>query len=107
MAIKKFYSTKAKAGWRSNGKKFWSYGYDIYLESGKRKRESGFATKDLATSAAARIKLGEKNKKYELTDARKFPLVKCSLKSNCSMLFGISSGSPHETATLARRERFF
>jgi integrase len=93
MAIKKFYSTKAKAGWRENlnykpcgkgvdpekqadgEKKFWSYGFDIYLESGKRKRESGFATKDLASSAAARIKLGEKNKKYELTDVRSFPTV--------------------------------
>lgn len=75
MAIKKFYSTKAKAGWRFDGKKFWSYGFDIYLESGKRKRESGFATKDLATSAAARIKLGEKNRKYELVDYQKFPTV--------------------------------
>ena len=75
MAIKKFYSTKAKAGWKFDAarKKFWSYGFDIYLESGKRKRESGFATKDLAQSASARIKLGEKNKRYELTDARKFP----------------------------------
>lgn len=75
MAIKKFYSTKAKAGWKFDGKRFWTYGFDIYLESGKRKRESGFATKDLATGAAARIKLGEKNKKYELTDARAFPTV--------------------------------
>jgi len=75
MAVKKFYSTKAKAGWKFDGKRFWSYGFDIYLESGKRKRESGFATKDLATAAASRIKLGEKNKKYELTDARKFPTV--------------------------------
>ncbi|MDQ3750442.1 MAG: site-specific integrase [Acidobacteriota bacterium] len=75
MAIKKFYSTKSKAGWRfdASRKKFWSYGFDIYLESGKRKRESGFATKDLATAAAARIKLGEKNKKFELVDSRKFP----------------------------------
>jgi integrase len=75
MAVKKFYSTKAKAGWKFDAKKekFWSYGYDIYLESGRRKRESGFGTKDLATSAAARIKLGEKNKLYELTDYRKFP----------------------------------
>ena len=75
MAVRKFYSTKAKAGWKFDGKKYWSYGFDIYLESGKRKRESGFPTKDLASAAAARIKLGEKNKKYELTDARKFPLV--------------------------------
>ncbi len=75
MAIRKFYSTKAKAGWRFDGKKFWSYGFDIYLESGKRRRESGFATKDLATSAAARIRLGEKNRKYELVDYRAFPTV--------------------------------
>ena len=62
MAIRKFYSTKAKAGWRFDAakKKFWSYGFDIYLASGKRKRESGFATKDLARDAAARIRLGEK-----------------------------------------------
>lgn len=75
MAVRKFYSTKAKAGWRFDAakKQFWSYGYDIYLESGKRQRESGFATKELATGAAARIKLGEKNRKYELTDARSFP----------------------------------
>ena len=73
MAVKKFYSTKAKAGWKFDGKKFWSYGYDIYLESGKRKRESGFGTKDLASAAAARIKLGEKNKKFELVDLSKFP----------------------------------
>ncbi len=75
MAIKKFYSNKAKAGWRFDAKqnKFWSYGFDIYLETGKRKRESGFATKDLASAAAARIKLSEKNKKYDLVDYRIFP----------------------------------
>ena len=50
MAVKKFYSTKAKAGWRFDAKqnKFWSYGFDIRLETGKRKCESGFATKQLA-----------------------------------------------------------
>ena len=75
MTIKKFYSTKAKAGWRCDSRqnKFWSYGFGIYLESGKRKRESGFATKDLAANAAARIKSGEKNRKFELTGERKFP----------------------------------
>ncbi len=75
MAIKKFYSNKSKAGWRFDQKqnKFWSYGFDIYLSSGKRKRESGFATKQLAESAAARIKLGEKNKKYDLIDTEIFP----------------------------------
>jgi hypothetical protein len=62
MAINKFYSNKVKAGWRFDAKqnKFWSYGYDIYLESGKRKREPGFATKDVAESAEFRKKLTQK-----------------------------------------------
>ena len=62
MAIRKFYSTKAKAGWRwdANKKKFWSYGFDIYLKDGRRKRESGFATKQLAENAVARMKISEK-----------------------------------------------
>ncbi|MBA3632630.1 MAG: tyrosine-type recombinase/integrase [Acidobacteria bacterium] len=80
MAIKKFYSAKSKAGWRwdSSTEKFWSWGFDIWLESGRRKRESGFGTRQLAENAAARIRLAEKNSRYELTDARKFPTV-CEL----------------------------
>lgn len=75
MAIKKFYSNKNKAGWKFDKRKknFYSWGFDIYLANGKRKRESGFGTKQLAESAVARIKLGEKNKKYELVDYTKFP----------------------------------
>lgn len=99
MAIKKFYSSKAKAGWKFDAtrKKFWSYGFDIYLSDGKRKRESGFATKDLAQAAAARIKLGEKNKKYELTDARKFP--------TCAALFQkrIENATEYDERTRSKR----
>ncbi len=80
--IRKFYSTKAKAGWRFDIKqnRFWSYGFDIYLQSGKRKRESGFASKQLAESAVARIKLGEKENTYNL-QTRSFPLVSEVLES--------------------------
>lgn len=76
MAIKKFYSNKSKAGWKFDARqnKFWSYGFDIYLQSGKRKRESGFATKDLAEKAVARIKLSEIENKYDL-QTREFPFV--------------------------------
>jgi integrase len=73
MAIKKIYSNKAKPGWKFDGKRYWSYGFDIYLQSGRRKRESGFATRDLANAAVARIKLSEKNRKYELVDYSVFP----------------------------------
>ena len=74
MAVKKYFSNKNK-GWKFDAKekKYWSYGFDIYLASGKRKCETGFPTKQIAENAVARIKLGEKNKKYELIDYRKFP----------------------------------
>lgn len=99
MAIKKFYSTKSKAGWRweSSTEKFWSWGFDIRLENGKRKRESGFGTRQLAESAAARIKLAEKNSRYELTDSRKFPTVRELFQKR------IETISEHAEKTRARR----
>ena len=65
MAVKKFYSTKAKAGWKFDAKenKFWSYGFDIDLENGKRQRESGFGSKQLAENAVSRIKINQKEGK--------------------------------------------
>ena len=76
MAIKKFYSNKAKAGWRwdDKAKKFSSWGYDVRFEDGSRKRENGFASKQLAENAVARIRISEKEGKYDLT-RREFPLV--------------------------------
>lgn len=77
MAIKKFYSNKAKPGWKLDKAKdrYWSWGYDIRLESGRRKRESGFGTKDLAEAAVARIRISEKEGKYDL-QMREFPSVR-------------------------------
>lgn len=76
MAIKRFYSNKAKPGWRwdEKAKKFSSWGYDIRFEDGSRKRENGFASKQLAENAVARIRISEKEGKYDLT-RREFPLV--------------------------------
>lgn len=76
MAIRKIFSTKSKAGWRwdERAKKFWSWGFDIRLENGKRKRESGFASKQLAENAVSRIRISEKEGKYKLT-RREFPFV--------------------------------
>ena len=76
MAIKKFYSNKAKPGWRWNEKtkKFSSWGYDVRFEDGSRKRENGFASKQLAENAVSRIRISEKEGKYDLT-RREFPLV--------------------------------
>ena len=76
MAIKKFYSTKEKAGWRwdAGKQKFWSWGFDIRLQNGSRCRESSFASKQLAEQAVARIRISEKEGKYDL-QTRKFPLL--------------------------------
>jgi len=100
MAVKKIFSNKAKAGWKFDAKrnKFWSYGYDIYLESGKRKRESGFGTKELAQGAAARIKLSEKNRKFDLVDYRKFP--------TCAELFQKRIENTSERESSCARKEF-
>jgi integrase len=76
MAIKKFYSTKEKAGWRwdASKQKFWSWGFDIRLGNGSRRRESGFASRQIAEQSVARIRISEKEGKYDL-QTRKFPLV--------------------------------
>ncbi|MDQ3180757.1 MAG: site-specific integrase [Acidobacteriota bacterium] len=89
MAVRKFYSTKAKAGWRFDAKqnKFWSYGFDIYLESGKRKRESGFGSKQLAENAVSRIKISEKENTYNL-QIRKCPLLSDVLEKHVLRIEG-------------------
>lgn len=76
MAIRKFYSNKAKPGWRwdEKEKKFSSWGYDIRFEDGTRKRENGFASRQLAENAVARIRISEKEGKYDLA-RREFPLI--------------------------------
>lgn len=96
MATKKFYSNKKKAGWRENPgwvspdklkkgenqkefqKKYYSWGYDIDLEPVEfdgdskpkrhRKREAGFPSEKMADAAVARLRLAEKNDRYELSD---------------------------------------
>lgn len=100
MAVKKFYSNKAKAGWKENPtyvplkkgvkqkefeKKYFSWGYDIDLEPVKwdefgkpirnRDRVSGFDTRKAAEAATGRIRLGEKNKKYDLEKEKPAPLL--------------------------------
>ena len=59
MAVKKVFSNKAKSGWKydEKTKQFWSWGFDIWLENGKRRRESGFGSKQLAENAVSRIRI--------------------------------------------------
>ncbi|MBS1797812.1 MAG: site-specific integrase [Acidobacteria bacterium] len=102
MAVKKFYSNKQKAGWKENPgsvppekikpgekqkdaeKKYYSWGYDIDLEPDSydqnnepirnRRRESGFANRKDAETAAARLKFSEKAEKYNFKK-QSFPTI--------------------------------
>ena len=60
-------------------------GFDIYLENGSRKRESGFGSKQLAANAVARIKISEKEGKYDLR-VRSFPLVSEVLEKSATRI---------------------
>ncbi|MCD9188615.1 MAG: tyrosine-type recombinase/integrase [Pyrinomonadaceae bacterium] len=104
MAVKKFYSNKAKPGWLENPnykpkykpkkgenadeflKKYYSWGFDIDLEPvewdefGKpkrnRRRESGFKDYKTANAAVGRIRLAEKNSRYDLNENKLiYPLL--------------------------------
>lgn len=94
MAIKKFYSNKAKPGWRENPqfvprekipagekqkdvqKRYYSWGYRIDLEPVEyeadgtpirnRQQETGFASRKAAENAASLLKLAEKDEKYSI-----------------------------------------
>lgn len=72
MSVKKFYSNKAKPGWRwdERKKQYASWGYEFWEKDASKKygrrrvTEHGFATRELADRALARIKIDEKRRKH-------------------------------------------
>lgn len=94
MSVKKVYSTstKKKPGWKFNAKteRYWSYGFDIRLSDGTRRRESGFASQTDAELAVASIRLAEKEKKYDLprssSAANKTPTLDALIKKKIDPL---------------------
>ena len=64
--IRKFYSNRNRPGWKHDEKKkkYFSWGFDIRLGDGRRKREPGFLNKADAESAVSRIRLLEKEMRY-------------------------------------------
>jgi hypothetical protein len=65
--IKKFYSNKSRIGWKydQQKRKHFSWGFDIRLADGRRKREPGFLNKADAESAVSRVRLWEKEMRYK------------------------------------------
>jgi integrase len=88
--IRKFYSNKPRTGWRVNPdhvparkgkkqqdgeKKYYSWGFDLRLRDGQRRRESGFASEDQAARAAARVRLAEKDARFDLVLWTHYPTI--------------------------------
>jgi integrase len=64
--IKKFYSNRHRPGWKYDArrKQYYSWGFDIRLKDGRRKREPGFLSQSEVEAALARISLAEKDMRY-------------------------------------------
>jgi integrase len=82
MAIKKFYSRREKKHWMYDAKRgqFWSWGYDIWLadggrKRGRRKRESGFMTEADAVAAVGQIRKDEKDRAHGFIPESDIPTV--------------------------------
>src|SRR5687768_17486606 len=64
--IRKFYSNRNRPGWKYDArlKKYYSWGFDMWLADGRRKRDTGFRSRVEVETAVARIRLLEKEIKY-------------------------------------------
>jgi integrase len=77
MGIKKVYSDEPRAGWKFDAKrgKYFTYKIDVYFGA-RRIREKGFQTKSEAESVIAKLKLLEKEKKFDLPHDNKGATLK-------------------------------
>jgi integrase len=73
--IKKVYSNRHRAGSKfdTKRKQYFSWGYDIRLADGHRRRESGFLSQAEVESVLARIRLAEKDLRYGFLTPRNIP----------------------------------
>jgi integrase len=75
--IKKFYSNRHRPGWKydSKRKQYYSWGFDIRLSDGRRKREPGFLSEAEVQAVLARIRLAEKDLRYGFIAQREAPTL--------------------------------
>lgn len=75
--IKKFYSNRNRPGWRYDTrlKKYYSWGFDMWLANGHRKRETGFLNRADVESAVSRVRQLEKEMKYGFVVPAQMPTV--------------------------------
>src|ERR1051326_4111291 len=75
--IKKFFSNRHRVGWKFDGKRkqYFSWGFDIRLTDGRRKREAGFLSEAEVQALLARIRLAEKDLRYGFIAQHEAPTV--------------------------------
>jgi hypothetical protein len=75
--IKKFYSNRHRTGWKYDArrKQYFSWGFDIRLTDGRRKREPGFLTQAEVEAALGRIRLAERDVRYGFLAPLEIPTV--------------------------------
>jgi integrase len=76
--IKKFYSNRHRTGWKfdSKRKQYYSWGFDIRLADGRRKRENGFLNEAEVQAVLARIRLAEKDLRYGFIEPKETPTLR-------------------------------
>lgn len=76
--IKKFYSNRHRPGWKwdSKRKQYFSWGFDIRLSDGRRRREPGFLSYAEVEAVLARIQLAEKDLRYGFITTKDFPTLR-------------------------------
>jgi len=76
--IKKFYSNRHRPGWKYDRqrKQYYSWGFDIRLSEGRRKREAGFLNEAEVQAVLARIKLAEKDLRYGFIAPKDVPTLR-------------------------------
>jgi integrase len=98
MAIRKFYSKREKKHWKYDAKlkMHWSWGFDIWLDDGRRRREAGFMTESDAVVAVGRIRSDEKERKYGFTPEAEKPRLGELVRKR---LADTREGKPKSSAT--------
>lgn len=86
--IKRFYSNRHRTGWKFDGKRkqYYSWGFDIRLSDGRRKREAGFLSEAEVQAVLARIRLAEKDLRYGFISPQEAPTVRELAEKHVSKL---------------------
>ena len=76
--IKKFYSNRHRPGWKHDAKRkqYVSWGFDIRLTDGRRKREAGFLNQAEVEVVLARMRLAEKDLRYGFATPKDLPTIR-------------------------------